>query len=322
MRTENLWRAADDVDAGLTKTFLDIRQGEDAIDLGVELRDHVLRRGGRGDHAEPNRHLVAGHTGLVDSGYVAHRRRAPGGGDRQGAQAASLDVLDHIGNVVEHGLYLATDQVGHGWRAALVGNMGEIDPCHHLEQFHRQVVGRAVAGRGVGDDSRLCLRCGQEVLDRFVGRVRIDYQQIGCRTGPGKRREVACNVQFRLHMQAVDQRERKCNNQDGMPVGRRLGHEIGTDHGAAARLVFHDRTWRETLGKFLCQGASERVVESAGREGHYHLDGLGGKGLRDRRRTRQQCNQQNGGQPARCVEHIALLWWMVTHSSGPRSPDA
>ena len=274
MTVEHLGRTTDDLDAGLAEAFLHLGQREDPIDFHVQFGDHVFRCGRRRHHAEPDRHLIAGYAGFIDRRHLGQAGRAFRGGDGQRTQAPGLHMLDHVGHVVEHRLHLIADQVGDRWRAALVRDMGEVGARHHLEQLHRQMVRGAVAGGGVGDLAGLGAGGCQQVLDRFVGRGRVDHQQVGGRAYPGERREVAGDVDFRLRVQAVDKRERKCHHQDGMAVGRRFADEVGADHGAGAGLVIDLRAGREALAELLRQGAAQGVVEGARGERHDDLDRL------------------------------------------------
>jgi hypothetical protein len=107
------------------------------------------------------------YAGFVHSRNFRQRRNALWSCDGQRAQASRLDMLDHIGNVVEQRLYLPTYEIGHRGRTTLVGDVRQVDPCHHLEQLHRKVIGGPVPGRCVGNLARGSLGRYKDVFDRF-----------------------------------------------------------------------------------------------------------------------------------------------------------
>ena len=60
---------------------------------------------------------------------------------------------------------LAADEIGNHRRLPLVANRGELDTCHLLEQFHRQMNRRAGADVGIGTRARF----GDDGLDPHRG---------------------------------------------------------------------------------------------------------------------------------------------------------
>jgi len=64
---------------------------------------------------------------------------------------------------------LPADEVGGNQRRALVGHMGELQPCLLLEHFHHQVMHRADARRTVVVLARLAFNCAMSSAVVFAG---------------------------------------------------------------------------------------------------------------------------------------------------------
>jgi hypothetical protein len=88
------------------------------------------------------------------------------GRDRQGAQLAGLDVWDRFRHGSENHLHVAGDQIGDRRRAALIRDVDQIHPAHHLEELAGNVLRRAGAGRPVVDLARVGLGIGDELGER------------------------------------------------------------------------------------------------------------------------------------------------------------
>ena len=87
--------------ADLVHALPELGRLDDLHHLGVEARDDVLRRHRRREDAEPGADVEALQTRLVEGRHVGQHRGALAGGDRQGAQLAALDVLQHRRHGVE-----------------------------------------------------------------------------------------------------------------------------------------------------------------------------------------------------------------------------
>ncbi len=85
---------------------------------------------------------------LLDRRNVGQFRQALVRGDRQRAQLAALDVAQGAVDLVDLGLHLAADDVGHGAAAALVVDQRVFGAGRLAQQLDADVVGRADARIG------------------------------------------------------------------------------------------------------------------------------------------------------------------------------
>src|SRR5262245_52023028 len=83
------------------------------------------------------------------------------------------DQIDH------HRRDATADDVGHGRRDALVGNVLKRDVSHETEQLHRHVGLAADAGGSVTEFSLLGFGGGEEVLDRFDRKGGLTSRTLG-----------------------------------------------------------------------------------------------------------------------------------------------
>src|SRR5471030_2559713 len=133
--------------AQLREALAHLRVGERAVHLRVDLLDDFLRGSLGHADAEPCRGLVTRHR-LADRRHVGHRRLALRGGHAERAQASALDVGRRRGQVVEHHVHLARDQVGKRGTRALVGHVQHVAAGHRLEELAREVHRGAASRRG------------------------------------------------------------------------------------------------------------------------------------------------------------------------------
>ena len=134
----------------------------------VELLHHVGRHAGRARptpyHCCASKPLKPDSSSVGTSLNCGLRARA---GDRQRPHAAGADVRQRRRQAGEHRLRLAADQVGEGRRDAAVGDVHHEGTDLLLEQLHRQVRQRALAGRAVADAAGVLLQVGDELLQRL-----------------------------------------------------------------------------------------------------------------------------------------------------------
>src|SRR5262245_31749847 len=111
-RQELLRRAAVGLGVELPVAFHDVGSREGRLDLLPQSGSHFGRQLRRPDHAAPGHGLVARHAGLGDRRQVGEHRRAPRARHRDAAHTAALRVRADRGEVVEHELHVARDEVG------------------------------------------------------------------------------------------------------------------------------------------------------------------------------------------------------------------
>jgi hypothetical protein len=123
-----------------------LRRLQHAPYLGSELIDDRLRRSRGCDQRSPSVGLEVPGAGLNQGRHVLQLLEPLASPDREGANAAAADVLVRGKDVVEHGFNLAADQVLQCRRAALVGDVLDVDAMERLEELHRQLRRRSDAG--------------------------------------------------------------------------------------------------------------------------------------------------------------------------------
>ena len=72
-------------------------------------------------------------------------------------------MLGHHSGHNEHCLHLSAKEIGKGLHRAAIGNVNNVDACHHLEQFAGHVRCAAISDRRVVEFARIGLRMGCEL---------------------------------------------------------------------------------------------------------------------------------------------------------------
>src|SRR5688572_1851878 len=86
--------------------------------------------------------------------------------------------------------------------------------------------------------------------------------------------------------------------EQGVAVGRSLGHEIRADHAARARLVLHHHGLAEQWREGLTDHARHRVGAAPGRETDDQADGAIRIGLRTRRAANEKDEKEKKSHPS------------------------
>ncbi|MCY1224749.1 hypothetical protein D9M72_369200 [compost metagenome] len=263
---------------------------------GVQPRDHRRRRAGRHEQAIPAIRRIVGHAAFRDRRHLAQRLclRALRGRDRHRPQLAALQVRRDRGCRGEHHIDLPAEQVRDGRAAAAIRNVVDIDLGHLLEQLTGQVRRSAGALRGVVELAGPGPGGCDQVLHGLDGAVRLHHQHIGGAAHQHDGSECLLRIERQLPVQARIDRVGDRRHHQRVAVGRALGHRIGADDGAAARLVVDD----DWLAQVLAHGDAHRprqVVGAAARgERHHHADRLVGKGCKRRQRRCRGHEERDG----------------------------
>ncbi len=267
---------SDEVDAEPRQPLLDrgplqcVREGH------APLRRDLRQRALAGDGAEPGFRGEAGDAELAEGGQVRHRRNPRLVRHRDRAQRAGLQLFGDVLQVAQHGLHMAGHQVVHRRRAALVGHMHDVDAELALEHLEAEMVGRSRAERGERRLAILRLRPGHEFSQRLRRHRRIDHQDVRAHREQRHSGEVAFPViglrrhQQRRHQEAVG------GGEQGVAVGRRRGHGLRRDGGAAAGLVLDHHRRLPLGGDDVGERAGDQVGAAARRERHHDADRMGG----------------------------------------------
>ncbi|MNT37531.1 hypothetical protein D3C72_1736710 [compost metagenome] len=159
---------------------------------------------------------------------------------------------------------------------------------HGLEQFARQVRGRAVAGGSHVDGIGVCL----QVLDQvghgadavLVGKLGIQLKNVRHGNDQRDRHEILHRIVGQLAVDGlVDRMRADGAHQQGIAVGGGARGFRRADVAARARLVVHHHRLVPGLAQFRGHDARRNVGGAAGGEGHDDLHvafGVVGVGLR------------------------------------------
>ena len=137
--------ADDQLDALFEKALVQLGQGHDLRDLGLEAHQDFLRRAGGREQFVDRIVLVAGQPRFVDRRHVGEQRRALFRRDAERTQLARAHVRRGGADLVEHHRDLAADDFDDRLRVAFVLNRQHLDAGLPREQFTCDVARRADA---------------------------------------------------------------------------------------------------------------------------------------------------------------------------------
>ncbi|MPN32129.1 hypothetical protein SDC9_179605 [bioreactor metagenome] len=147
-----------------------------------------MGRASRGHQPVPRQRLVALHAHLLQRRRVRQQGRTLRAGHSQRAQPARTQVGHGGHHAVDGEIHLSAHQVGRHWRLPFIGHVRDVDARHRLQQHHRKMLRRAVAGRA----------------KRVRARPRLQHLQ---QRGGILRRAVPVDLQHHRH--GGDQRDRR-----------------------------------------------------------------------------------------------------------------
>ncbi len=170
----------------------------------------------------------------------------------------------------------------------------------------RHMGNAAIAGQAQADALRLGLGAGQVVAQRVQARGGVDHQHLRIDHGLDDGREGLLRVVGQLGEQQAVEREALALLQQGVAVGRGLGHLGRADGAAGPGHVLHHHRLAPQRGQLVGQRARELVGAAPGRHGHDDAHRLVRKAVgrgQGRRRVqgqggeqgKQQCAQRRRG---------------------------
>jgi hypothetical protein len=280
----------------------------------AELARHVGRQARGAEQAEPRARLVA-RQGLGNGRHVGERGQPPGGGDAQRLELAGLDVGLDVAHRREHQLHLARQQVLHGGRGALVGDVDDVHARLHLEGLARHVQRRAHRADGEVQLPRLGLGQRDELAHVLHRQARAGHQDRRRGGHAGERGEVLHRVEGQRGVQRGVDGVAGEAQQQRVAVGRGLGDRVGGDVAARAGLVLDDDGAAQRGTHADGQRARQRVGRAAGgradEDTHGRVAdlraGTGGKG---------QCGQCGGRDEDVTAFHRKVSLYFSKGSSG------
>ena len=263
-------RAGIGLEALLLQVLDDVGLFQDFVHRAVELGDDGVRRAGRRDIGDPERHVVILDAGLHHGRHVRQRRDALGAGRRQRPQLAVADVLQRRADGGELHVEAAGDDVDRGLRRALVGNVGQLDAGVAGEQRGGEMREARKARRAVVQLAGLGLGERHQLGDAFRRDAGIEHQHIGRGADHRDRLEVVDRVVGQLGAERRRHAMRARGDQaDRVAVRRGLGDDIDAEIAAGAGAVLDDELLAELGREFLRHQAADDVGGGAGRERHH-----------------------------------------------------
>ena len=158
--------------------------------------------------------------------------------------------------------------------------MHHVDPGHVLEQLARHVRRGADAGRGHVDLAGIGLGVGDELWKRVHRKRRIDDHHVGIAADAGDRRDGTGEVEAEVVIERRVDRVGERGQQERVPVGRRVEHDLGREIAARAGPVLYDEGLAEVIGEPLSDQPRQDVGRTARTEADDQPHRAGGIRLR------------------------------------------
>ena len=153
------------------------------------------------------------------------------------------------------------------------------------------------AGRGIRQTTGNTARVGDhflDVIERGAGIGRKHQRRIGSKQ---HRCQVFADIETELGIHVWrDGVLAHCRHQEGVTIGRSLGHMLGANHTAATNTVFHQHLLLPDIGQLGADQARGDICHATRRIGRYQPHRLGRPFLRLRRL--RQHEQRNSGRHA------------------------
>ena len=176
----------------------------------------------------------------------------------------------------EHRLRLAAHQISKSWCNAAVRDV------HHeridllLEQLHRQVRERALAGRAITDLTGIFAQVLNEFFDVGYWQRTVDHQHIRRSANHADGGKVFDGVIGQLARGGAGAVGGHIALQQGVAVRCSSRGRLACNHTTAAALVVHNKTLLELIAPALGDGPAHHVAAAASRYRHDVANRFGG----------------------------------------------
>ena len=306
---------------------LHLGRGQRPLQLALQPVDDDRRRALGRQQAEPDIGHVAWQARLGQRGHFRQLRRARAAGHGQRAQLAGADVRHHARRARQRQQHRAGQQVGGGLAAAAVGHMRQLHAGHAGEQRHEQVLATAIARRRVVELARPLARVGHQFGHAHHRQRWVSHQHAGLAAQQRDGGEVVYGLEAQLRVERGGDGVGLRRQQQGVAVGRRLGHCLAADGGAGARPVVDDDLLLQALAEFGRDDAHGPVHRTARREGHDDADRAARVVLRLNIRHCQRCQRsgQRGDEVTKTHVSVAprtRTRWPPAVAAKPARPPA
>ena len=210
-------------------------------------------------------------------------------------QPARLQERQRGRNGLEQQVRLPADHRHECLRSALVRDVHHFDLRHQAEEFGRQVVEAAAAGRRIAEALRRALRQLDQLPDVRRGNRGMNQQQIGAVRNQADRREIPDRIERELRIDAdIDGLRSHRAEKQRVAVGRRARGEFRRDVAAGAGAIVDHHLLAPALAQPLAHHARENIGGAARPERDDDADRFRRIVLRDRRR-RGDGDESSGG---------------------------
>lgn len=169
-------------------------------------------------------------------------------------------------------LDLTGDQIGHHRRAALIGNMHDVDAEARAKHLAGHMLGAAESRRTEIHLSGICLDPGNQFADGFRGHRWIDDQDVWHLRSNCNRLEILLEVIRQGFVKARRDRMRDGREEHRVAVGRRFRDNAGRERPSRTGLVFHHDGLTEFLRQSLSDGARDQICCPARGKRHDQRD--------------------------------------------------
>ena len=194
--------------------------------------------------------------------------------------------------------------------------MQQLDAGEFRRHGQRDVLARALAGRGVGDRLRVGARERDQLLQILVGQILARHERVG----PGDRETNGYEILERIVVElgiepGIERDVGERAEQQRVAVGRRLGRCFRSDQRAGTDAVLHHQRLSEQGRQPIGQDARHGIEPAAGRLRYDDLDGVIGIGLGGGRSKADPhaCSQQRNPKQ----EHVFSSWPVHVHAGLP-----
>ena len=183
-----------------------------------------------------------------------------------------MRLVDH--DAVDRHLDLPGEQVGGGGSGAPIGDVHHVHPGGLLEQLARQMAGCANARAREIDLRRVFSGVVDQLFQAPGGHVLVDDEHTGQDGQLRDRGQIIDRIVGQpRHQVRVGHLRPWRRIQQGVSVGRGLGHEVRAQGGAPSGLVVHDDGLPQPFAQGAGNGTCHDVGPAARRERHHQAQG-------------------------------------------------
>jgi hypothetical protein len=216
---------------------------------------------------DPAEHLRSRESEFGNRRYILQQVQSARTGDRKCPQLAAGDLADDSGHRGRGYLRFTADHGKNGGIGSLVRHMRPLDAGGRAEDLARQMQGRADAARAEIEPAGLAPGQRKKVAYILHRQPGVDHDDVRHGDELADGGQVPQRIERDFRVQAGCCGQAGIADEEGVAVGRGLGHRIHADHAAGARLVLHHDGHAEDVADRLRDVARNHVGGAARRIG-------------------------------------------------------